>query len=102
MFGLVLIDIKGFFVQGVSDGVRTQFFVRIEGMKMSQGLSIPSKVVVNFKVSSKFRGFLELAEEWQIFTRVLSDVRMSVKSRSNTYPLGLLRNHESELKVIEA
>lgn len=68
---LVLVDVDGVLVQNVFDGIRPQFVVGIEFVKMAQSLGPASQVVINLELASGVGKLLELTQEREIFARIL-------------------------------
>ncbi len=82
------------------DNVSPDLLVGIESIEMIQSLGEASEMVVNFKLTSKFRQLLQFPQEWQILARVLDFVNavllpcgIFLPSEPAAQPSGLTPGH---------
>ena len=71
LFGVVLVEVKSFFIQNVSNNVGADLIVGTKGEQVFQSLGESRKMVVNFELASKLGEGLQLPEEGEVFSGIL-------------------------------
>lgn len=99
---LIFEQVNRFFVQLMLYDIGTHLVIGIESMEMLQSLGPAAKIVVNFETASILRKLLKFAQEWEVFSRVLHEIRdLFASNTGQSYPLSLLSNQQCELEVVE-
>ena len=102
LLGLVLVEVDGILVQDMLDCVCPDFVMSVESMQMLESLGCPPQIVVDLEMATKFRKLLQLAQEGQIFTRILILLVWFGRTRyRGPHSLRLLGDEQGELQVIE-
>ncbi|TFB02084.1 hypothetical protein CCMA1212_006097 [Trichoderma ghanense] len=84
---VVAVEIEGVLVEVVLAGVVAQLVKCVQGFEMGQGLLPSAKMVVNLKLAPKLGKDVEVLNEGEIFPGV---------------SLGLLRDKQSQVKIVQA
>lgn len=71
LLALVLVKFERLLIQDMLDDICPDLIMGIESIQMIQSLGEAGEMVVNFKLTSKFRQLLQFTQEWKIFTRIL-------------------------------
>jgi len=71
LFGFVLVEVKSFFIQNVSNNVGADLIVGTKGEQVFQSLGESRKMVVNFELASKLGEGLQLPEKGEVFSGIL-------------------------------